>query len=357
MGEALHQFIIGATPGDAITDHARLLQRWLRVAGFEAEIYAESIHPALKGQIHPLERYRPARPGERVLLHHSIGSQLVENLLGKEVRFILIYHNITPPEFFEPFDPQLALQLRRGLGQLQRLRERTVLALADSAFNAATLRQLGYPRVEVLPIVLDPAAYGDSPNPDLLARYADGAPHLLFVGRLVPNKRQEDLIKLLYFYRRMNPTARLFLVGAPWVPSYAEWLREFAEDLGLEEAVVFAGHVSQQDLVTYYRLADVYVSMSEHEGFGKPLIESMYFDVPVVAYAAAGVPETLGGAGVLVSSKHYEAVAEFIEILRTDKQLRHRLLEGQRQRVRDFLEPVVHQRWWRVLASMLNPPK
>lgn len=355
MGEALHQFIIGATPGDAITDHARLLQRWLRAAGFETEIYAESIHPALEGQIHPLERYRPARPGERVILHHSIGSQLVEDLLGKEVRFFLIYHNITSPEFFEPFDPQLALQMRRGLEQLQRLRERTVLALADSAFNAVALRQFGYPRVEVLPIVLDPVAYEGLPNPDLLARYADGATHLLFVGRLVPNKRQEDLNKLLYWYRRIDPSARLFLVGSPWLPAYAQWLKELAEELGLGESVVFASRVPQADLLAYYRLAHVFVSMSEHEGFGKPLIESMYFGVPVVAYATAAVPETVGGAGLLFRHKHYEALAEVVDMVAREGSLRARLIARGRERAAQFLEPAVRPIWEEFLNSLEEP--
>src|SRR5262249_30873453 len=146
----------------------------------------------------------------------------------------------------------------------------------------------------VLPISLDPARYALPPNPELRARFEPGGPLLLFVGRLVPNKRQEDLIKLLYFYRRIEPAARLLLAGDPWGPAYAQWLRELAAYLGLQEAVLFAGHISQADLVTYYGLADLYVSMSEHEGFGKPLIESMYLGLPVLAYGATAVRGTLG---------------------------------------------------------------
>jgi glycosyltransferase involved in cell wall biosynthesis len=151
------------------------------------------------------------------------------------------------------------------------------------------------------------------------------------------------LIKLLWYYRRIDPEARLFLVGPPWVPSYAEWLQELAEMLGLADAVVFTGHVSQQDLVTYYRLADIYVSMSEHEGFGKPLIESMYFGIPVLAYAAAGVPETMGGTGVLFREKDYEALAELVDMFIKDEALRNRIIA--RERVKEFLEPLVQQKW------------
>ncbi len=347
--KGLHQFIIGATPGDAITDHALLIQRWLRENGWASEIYAESIHPSLLGKVKPYHEYRLARPGELVILHHSIGSDLVEDLLQQDLRFVLIYHNVTLPSFFQPVDPALVVQMQRGRKQLEHLRERTLLALGDSSFNEAELRAAGFARTGVLPIALDPSRYDLEPNPNLMNRYRDKGPRLLFVGRLVPNKKQEDLIKLLYFYRRIEPSARLLLVGPPWVPAYAEWLRELVEELGLGEAVVFTGHVSQQDLVTYYRLADVYVSMSEHEGFGKPLIEAMYLGVPVVAYAAGAVPETMGGAGVLFHCKDYEILAELIDIV--IKELRQRIIKKQREQVSLFLEPQVRQAWNRFLGG------
>jgi len=348
----LHQFIIGAAPGDAITDQALTLRRWLREAGFDSEVFAESIHPQLAGVVRSYTEYRARQSGELVVLHHSIGSDLVDELLERDVRFILMYHNITPPEFFEPFDPGLAAQVRRGRQQVERLRDRTILGLADSPFNEADLRRAGYFRTGVLPIVLDPDRYDLEPNPQLLTRYRIGGPVLLFVGRLVPHKRQEDLVRLLYCYHRIDPRARLLLVGDPWVPAYADWLRDIVDDVGLGNRVCFLGHVSQRDLVTCYRLADVYVSMSEHEGFGKPLIESMYLGVPVVAYAAGAVPATLGGAGVLFRYKRFEALAELVDLIVRDSGLRMRLVERQRERVREFLEPRVRARWQKLMSGL-----
>ncbi len=350
--KTLHQFIVGAAPGDAITDHAFLLQRWLDEAGFESMIYAESVHPALEGKVRFYSEYSPSQVGELVILHHSIGSDLVDYLLGLGRRFLLIYHNITPPSFFQPFDPGLTRQLQRGREQLIGLRERTVLALADSPFNEAELKQAGYLRTGVLPIVLDSAQYDMEPNVTLHARYHGTGPNLLFVGRLVPNKRQEELIKLLYYVRRIAPEARLFLVGDPWIPTYAEWLRELAMEMGLGESVVLAGHVSQRDLVTYYRLTDVYVSMSEHEGFGKPLIESMYLGVPVLAYKATAVADTLGEAAILLLRKDYEAIAELIHIVVTDTNLRERVVKKQQQRVKAFLEPQVRLQWSEIIHNV-----
>jgi glycosyltransferase involved in cell wall biosynthesis len=352
--QALHQFIAGAAPGDAITDHALLLRRWLREDGFRAEVFAEGIHPALVSEIRSYLNYRPSRAGEIAILHHSIGSAVVEHLLSLDVRFLLIYHNVTPPRFFQAIDPVLAKQLETGRSQLARLEKRTVMGLGVSRYDELELQERGFSPTGVLPIPLEEARYQIEPNRDLLERYHDGEPSLLFLGRLAPNKRQEDLIKLLYCYRRIAPSARLFLAGSPWIAAYADWLRDLTGALRLNEAVVFAGHVSQQDLVTYYRLTDVYVSMSEHEGLGKPLIESMYFGVPVLAYAAAAVPETMGGAGVLFHHKNYEALAEMVDILTRDAALRQCVIGRQRERVRAFLEPQVRQTWERQLKQALS---
>jgi glycosyltransferase involved in cell wall biosynthesis len=350
----LHQFIVGAVPGDAITDHSLLLKRWLCEAGFRSDIFAESVHPALTDEVQPYLRYHPSEPREIIVLHHSIGSTVVDHLLSLDVQFLLIYHSVTPPEFLRNVDPALAEQLARGQSQLASLRKRTLLGLADSLYNETELRKMGYGATGVLPIVLDESKYQSESNPALLARYRDGGPYLLFVGRLVPNKRQEDLIKLLYHYRRSEPSAGLFLVGDPWVPEYAEWLRELAQELGLDDAVIFTGHVSQRDLVTYYRLADLYVSMSEHEGFGKPLMESMYFGIPVVAYRAAAVPDTLAGAGTLFKHKDFEALAELLSILVRDEGLRERIVLRQRERVQQFLEPHVRNLWEGYISGILT---
>jgi glycosyltransferase involved in cell wall biosynthesis len=234
---------------------------------------------------------------------------------------------------------------------LTRLRDRTLLGLADSPYNEAELQDKGFGPTGVLPITLDESSYQVESKPELLTIYREQAgPKLLFVGRLVPNKRQDDLIKLLYHLRRSEPSAHLFLVGSPWVPAYAEWLGEMAQELDVEDAVTITGHVSQRELVTYYRLADLYVSMSEHEGFGKPLIESMYFDLPVVAYRAAAVPGTLAGAGILFKHKSYEALAEMLSMLTRDTVLRERILARQRKRLQAFLEQKVRLVWKNSLA-------
>lgn len=349
----LHQFADAATTGDAITDQIFLIRRWLRDMGFVSEIYAEHIADKLTAEVRPITSYRHS-PGEQHLVyHHSIGSDVADRVLALPQNHIMIYHNITPPVFFQTSDPALAQKLARGRHQLELLRPRTILALGDSAYNEQELCDLGYRVTGILPITFDDSQYNLPDNPQLVTRYGNLGPRLLFVGRLVPNKKQEDLIKLLYYYRHIRPDAHLILVGIGWLAAYERWLRDLTHDLGLDDAVTFAGHASQQDLITSYRLADVYVSMSEHEGFGKPLIESMYMGLPVVAYAAASVPGTLGRTGILFHDKDLAAVAELIDLVIHDQTLRGRLINQQRARVEEFLEPAVRERWVQIMVGLM----
>lgn len=350
---ALHQFTEGVHLGDAVTDQVLLIQRWLRDMGFVSEIYAERIEPDFAGRVRMAGDYRPG-PEERSLIHHhAVGSDIAERLKVIDRPQILIYHNITPPQFFATTNPIMARQLDKGRAQLAEMRGRTLLALGDSGYNERELIDLGFSPTGVLPIVLDETKYDLPLDPALAAECDRSRPLLLFIGRLVPNKRQEDLIKLLHCLRRIRPGAWLVLAGSPHVPPYVAWQQELAASLELDDrAVHWAGHVSQQEMLTYYRCADVYVSMSEHEGFGKPLIESMYLGLPVVAYAATAVPDTLGDAGVLFFKKDYEALAELIVAILDDEDWRRRIIARQRDRVRQFLEPQVRRQWETMLRGL-----
>jgi glycosyltransferase involved in cell wall biosynthesis len=333
----VHQLVAGASPGDAIYDHALLIQRALLDWGYESTIYACNVHPTLERKIPHFLHYQPRRD-DVVFFHYSIGSELSAFVRRLPCTVVLIYHNVTPPEYLEDVSSEMARQVRQGQDELPEFKEKVHLALADSAFNLEDLVESGYPRVGVLPIALDEARYQVTSNPALLQEYGDDHTNLLFVGRIAPNKRQDDLIKVFYYYHLIQPESRLLLVGQAWDPAkrYLKHLEGIVDYLGLGKAVVFTGHVPFNELVTYYRLADAFVCMSEHEGFGKPLIESMYFDVPVIGYAAAAVPYTLGDAGILVHQKNYPLIAELIDLLLTDKSLLEKLLTGQRNRFETF---------------------
>jgi len=348
----IHQFSESAIAGDAITDQILLIRQWLRSLGYQSEIYTEHCLPEMEDEVLPVSSYR-RQSGEDVLIyHHAIGASIADRLLQLDIPIILIYHNITPSGFFSHTDPALSSQLAEGRSQLKALEKQTLLALGDSEYNEIELQEAGYKNTGVLPIVLDPTNYKLTPDPLVLAKYDDKRPTLLFLGRLAPNKRQEDLIKLLLFYQRIEPNARLLLVGSGFLGNYAGWLREFTSMLNLTGSVIFTGHVSQAEMIAYYKVADLYISMSEHEGFGKPLIESMYFDLPVLAYNSTAVPHTMGEAGVLFRYKHYEALAEVANILISDEELRQKIVQGQKRRVQEFLEPRVKEKWIQYLETL-----
>ena len=337
----LNQVVVGASLGDAVTDHALVIRDWLRGWGFQSQLYALHIHPALASEVKPLSAYHPGRGERHLIFHHSIGSETVDVLTNLPVELILIYHNITPAGFFTYADPMWTRLLTQGRQQLHQLRPHTRLGLAVSEFNAAELRDAGYQPTGVLPIMLDESRYTIPLNDNLAASLRAQRPLLLFVGKFAPHKKQEDLVKLLFHYRQLAPHARLALVGDPWLPDYTAWLNDMIRRLGLTEAVLLPGRVNQQDMVTYYRCADLFVSMSEHEGFCKPLIESMYLALPILAYASTAVPGTLGQTGILFHDKDYEALAELVDILQHDHALRQRLIQRQQAHVQQFLAPAI----------------
>lgn len=340
-----HQFLTGATTGDAISGQAMIIRRWLRDLGFESQIYAHFVHPTVEEEVYPLSEYARVPDEKWAIYHHSIGSDVPDFLIEENLRLLLIYHNITPAAFFAGSDPVRMDLSVLGQQQLLNLREYSGLGLADSPFNEQDLEAAGYLQTAVLPITLCPEQYDIPSNVTLANQLRKSGPNLLFVGRLAPNKKQEDLIKLLYVYRRFNPDAHLYLVGDRWEIGYDNWVEDLAVDLKAAGGLTLTGKVSQQDLVTYYRCADFYVSMSEHEGFGIPLAESMYLGVPVLAYGVEGILETMGDAGILFFEKDYEGLAELLNLLWEDETLRRRIVTRQKKHAHKFQEAQVRRQF------------
>ncbi len=335
---AVHQLVSNFDVADAISNHVRALRRLLRSWGYASEVYAQYRHASLVHDAHFFTAYRRAAgPDDVVLFHFSIGSDVTSFFAGLPGRRVLVYHNVTPAEYFVGVNARVADRCRRGRWELARLRGVTELALGVSEFNRGELEAAGFRRTGVLPILVDWEQYAHPPVPGLAGACADGGTTLLFVGRIAPNKRIEDLLKTFYFYRRLDPRSRLVVVGsAVDTESYLAGCQKLAAELGVLDHVVFPGAVSQAELCTYYRAATAFLCLSEHEGFCVPLLEAMHFDLPVVAFAAAGVPETLGGAGLLVAEKDFPAIAEALHRVATDPALRAAVIAGQRARLPAF---------------------
>ncbi len=335
----IDQWVPALHRGDAIGDSARLMRDAFRRWGHQADVYALELDDDLVGDGRRFSDWRAGGPDDRVILHYALPSPLTEALCGLSCRRILLHHNITPPEFFVGFDPEMVRICELGRTQLHSLKDSVDLALADSEYNRQELAAAGFPRTGVLPILLDFARYREPPSPVLRHQLEDGRDNVLFVGRIAPNKRQQDLIRLAAYWKRfISADLRLLLVGKlPKRRHYFDALQALLYELGFTPfEVVFTGHVDHADLLACYAAADVFVSMSAHEGFGVPLIEAMLMDVPILARSGTAVSHTLGGAGLEFGELRLAEVAETAYLLAHDAGLRQRVLVGQRHRLEAF---------------------
>lgn len=352
----IHQFHPTVSFGDAVSNQILSLQRLLRGLGYQSEIFCEHPPAQFEGQTRLMRQYRRySSPENLILFHFSLGysSQVLAWLEQLPDRKVLVYHNITPYNYFVGINDSYLEAARSGREQLRILSRWMEAGWGVSKYNAQELAECGWGRLGVLPLIFDPQRYQARPDRKVILHWA-GKTNILFVGRVAPNKRFEDIILTFYFVKqRVCPNAWLILVGsAQGMEPYLEFLQALARRLNLSSSVVFTGHVSTSQLVAYYRCASLFLSMSEHEGFGMPFLESMYFGVPIVAYKAAAIPETLDGSGVLVTTKDYASVAELIGLLLEDKALRERVIARQRERLKAFLPERVKEQLINLLRDL-----
>jgi glycosyltransferase involved in cell wall biosynthesis len=328
----IHQFVPMLEPG-AVGDHALLARAALRAQGHTSEIFTAQIHPASAGAGARLTRdYRGG--GDVLVYQMAIGSVVADAVLERDEPLVVNHHNLTPLRYFAGWEPVAAHGVVWGRGQLREFAERGALGIAVSNYNERDLHEAGFARTAVIPVLFDPRRFDCEPDPRVRR---SGPTTWLFVGRLAPNKAQHDIVKALAAYRRFHdPGAGLVLVGGGADSAYGRTLRRYVHALDLDDAVTITGAVPEATLAAYYRTADIFVSCSEHEGFCVPLLEAMHHRLPVVAYAAAAIPETLGEAGVALATKDPCTVAAAVERVVRDAALRATLIDRGTARVRVF---------------------
>jgi glycosyltransferase involved in cell wall biosynthesis len=335
----VNQWTQAAHRGDAIGDHSRAFRDLVRSLGHTSEIYSLTIDPGLEGEIRPWSDPQ-ARQGDVTIFHYVTPSAMTGAFKTLPGTRVMQYHNITPAHFFAPYSPEIARLTSLARRHLADLADRTDLALGDSTYNREELDALGFRSTGVMPILVDTDRLTTARPVESLDRTLDDdLVNILFVGRIAPNKKIEDHIKLAEMFKRYVDTEyRFIFVGKEdAVPRYGQAVRALIRELRmLPHRFLFPGVVPTDELATYYRRAHAYVSLSEHEGFCVPLVESMAMDVPVLAYGAGAVPETLGGAGVCFAPKDLEQAAELLGALIYDEPFRSDVLEGQRRRLADF---------------------
>lgn len=314
-GPRVIQLVSSLNFGDAVGNEVIAFKKVLQENGFSTEIYTNHIHKKIPVGTARFYRDMPPLKKDDVVIYHFASECAISNdIKDFPCKVILRYHNVTPPEFFHGFDENAEKATKTGLEQVKSIRPYIDYCLPVSDFNMHDLQKMGYScPMQVMPILINFDDYKQEPDPEVIKKYRDGMTNILFVGRIAPNKKIEDVISAFAYYKEhYDQTARLFLVGSyQETDRYYQFLCRHIEKLSVKD-VIFSGHISFPAILAYYRVADLFLCMSEHEGFCVPLVEAMYFGVPIVAYDSSAVSSTMGESGILITNKELQAIAEGI---------------------------------------------
>ena len=351
----INQLLPNIAFGDAISEEALYIRNYLRSLGHHSEIFANGIDSRIAGEAKIATR-EAIDASDVLLYHHSIGSAVTEIAVDFSKPKCLIYHNITPASFFELYNPEFSRLLSRGREELPNLAGKFPYAVGDSGYNVAELIKSGFTRTDILPLAVYPEKWDEKPDEEIMRSLQDGRTNILFVGRYSPNKCQHQLIQAFAEYLGFELNARLILVGyGEQDDPYVKFLHDEIDSLELSSFVVMTGQINKKQLHSYYRTAHLFWSMSEHEGFCVPLVEAMWFDVPIMAYKSSAIPETLKDAGILfVEKESYKEISALAWLLAKDDQLRAKVLRRQRLRRTVFVPEIINRSILRTIKKTIN---
>lgn len=336
----IHQFSAGFQLGDAISQEMLEIKRLLAKEKYEGKIYAENVFSSDRKYAEKITKAK-IKPSDVIVYHHSIHSKVLDFLLQFPNKKILIYHNVTPENFFEPYDLRFSYLLRKGREDLEIIREHFQHFFAVSHFNLNELIHLGFKQSRIFPLHLNFQKWNlDSLDQKTKVKSFHN-PSFLFVGRIAPNKRQDDLIRFARIWKsNYGNQFSLRMLGFcnPDQQSYLDELNFMISQLDLQEEVKIISYVDESKLKKIYFESNLFLSMSEHEGFCVPLMEAMHFQLPVVAYSAGAVPETLGDAGILFQTKDFDLLAKEIDKIFQNIEYRNSILYQQNQRLDLYLK-------------------
>jgi glycosyltransferase involved in cell wall biosynthesis len=334
----IHQFATSLSYGDAISDEMLEIRKTIRQEGYESEIFIKYYDNQTAKYARDYREYiNFSSENNIVLFHFSIGSPVSKMFFRIPDKKVMIYHNITPYKYFMDTHRILTKECYKGRLELKMFAPKVDLALGDSEYNRKELEEAGYKKTGVLPLILDLSKFDQEGDPITREIYDNKKKSFLFVGRVAPHKKFEDVIKVFYFYKKyFNSESQLFLVGDfRGMEKYYGGLQKLINKLKLED-VHITGHVDFSELTAYFKMADIYLSMSEHEGFGVPLIEAFYNRVPVVAYEAGAVQETMNQGGVLIKEKKMLPTAALIDQILQNEKFRDELICYQNKALKKY---------------------
>lgn len=349
----INQLLPTLSYGDAVSNSAINMMEVLHSMGINSKIYAENIDPKVK---HLAENYKKCPKDEPVIYHLSTGSDLSEVISDFTKEKILLYHNVTPKEFFKGYNGTLQKLCDDGRKQMESLNGQFDYSWADSKYNEKELIEAKYKNTKVQPIIINFEDYTQNYNVEVYEKMkTEGYVNILFVGRIAPNKKHQDIIKSFYYYKKyINPKSRLILVGsANGTEMYLKELQNLIAHLELEDVHII-GHVSFSEILAYYRSADLFLCMSEHEGFCVPLLEAMHFELPIIAYKSSAVPETLSNGGIVVTEKNFKYIAELMDIVLSNNELKKNIVNNQKNILNYYSKENVKQMFQKSIEEIFS---
>jgi glycosyltransferase involved in cell wall biosynthesis len=331
----IHQFSPSVHLGDGISNGMFFFQKILKSLGFQSEIYAENIKDDVKDLVKNYKTFDIENKEQIIFIHYSIYYDFAPWIDKIKAKKHIIYHNITPPEFFK--DNQYLYDMcKKGIELLPDLASKFEGSIGDSKLNSDDLEKYNFKNIHTIPLLVDVEKVRSfSFNYELFDKLSDDF-NIIFVGRIAKNKAQHDLIKIADIYRYINPNFKMYIIGGTTDSAYFEELNELINQNKLHNNVIITGKVSNEDLYAYYKSANIFLCMSEHEGFGMPLIEAMLFNVPVLAYDSSNIANTLNHGGVLFKEKSHKHIASTIELIRNNPKLKDEIIQTQLKAVASY---------------------
>ncbi len=354
----IYQMVPALDYGDAVSNDAIQLHRYFQALGHESKICAMYHDRRVKKYVSPLSDAVKAGPSDILLFHFHYDNDLIPYAERFPGRRIVIYHNITPAEYFKGINKDAVYHCTRGREQLSTLARIFEVGLGDSDYNRQELQQVGFRKTSVLPIAMDlDELLNRTPDAEMLQQFKDGTTNFLFIGRIAPNKKQDELIRYFAEYHRLiNGSSRLILAGKflqddPYYLSLQSMIRK----LDLEKLVVFTNQVTDEQIAALYASAHAFICLSEHEGFCVPIVESFAFNIPVLAFAAGGIPEVMGQGGVLIQDKSTELIIHQMHALATDENVRKQVIELQKKELLRYQPDSIRKQVTQALEFAIQP--
>lgn len=349
----IYQIVPVFKSGDAIGNYALFIKHVMDNYGIPSEIYCYENLSGLK-DIKNIEEFPVTSSKDAILLHMAAENEFAEIMEAYSAKKVLFYHNITPSHFFDGFDDFAEQSTKKGRVQVETLRQKVDFCVTDSEYNKSELRDMGYNvPIYVVPIPFEKADYASIESEQVKAMLADGKKNLLFVGRIAPNKKMEDLIETYQrYYDEYDKDVRLILLGNYNAnDKYYSYLKE---KIRPKDDIIFTGHIKTEEWITYYKYADLFLCLSEHEGFCVPLVEAMSYQIPIIAYDSSAVGETLGQAGILLKDKNSNAVARAIYQIFNDKECVDEIRKKQQERIHTFDSKLVAEQLKNIVKKIVE---